>query len=86
MVVQVYVQRIVESGCWGQLSSRGAYSIHQAGHFQRGDPGPCCAGFGPPAMAVGWDGLSGLRLWLVSGWSVSFSVERQLQRGKWAPC
>ena len=60
--------------------------IHQAGQFQRGDPGPCCAGFGPPAVAVGWDGLSGLRLWLVCGWlgtpvsawSVSFSVESGL--------
>ena len=63
--------------------------IHQAGQFQRGDPGPCCAGFGPPAVAVGWDGLSGLGLWLVCGWLGTlddFSVERQLQRGKSAPC
>ena len=47
------------------------------------------AGFGPPAVAVGWDGLSGLRLWLVCGWLETlddFSVERQFQRGKWAPC
>ena len=58
--------------------------IHQAGHFQRGDPGPCCAGFGPPAVAVGCQGYgcglcaAGLERLMISAWSVSFSVESGL--------
>ena len=88
MVVQVHVQQIVESGCRGQRPAEQPQSLYiRLDSFSVEIQ--VRAGFGPPAVAVGLDGLSGLGLWLVCGWLGTlddFSVERQLQRGKSAPC
>ena len=39
-----------------------------------------CQGYGCGLCAAGLERL------MISAWSVSFSVEREFQRGKWAPC
>ena len=81
MVVQVYVQRIVESGCRGQLKrcSRRTYtsgwrarSVLALGLQLWLLAGMGCQGYGCGLCAAGLERL------MISAWSVGFSVESRL--------
>ena len=79
--MQVYVQRIVESGCWGQLSCRGAYTSGWTVSAWRSRSVLCWLWASSCGCWLGWAVRATAVACVRLAWKASFSVERHFQRG-----